>query len=94
MNTNDKKVNVTVGGLEGIVHLTIKNLLNSVYICIMNNISNVFVCLMEGAKQHWTEHTFIIWTKNTETLENIQIFCFPKMKEIHTSLKLQNSIVT
>lgn len=47
INTNDKKVNVTIGGLEGIVHLKMKILLNYVYICIMNNISNVFVCLME-----------------------------------------------
>lgn len=42
-----KKVNVTIGGLEGIVHLKFKILLNSVYIFIMNNISNVFVCLVE-----------------------------------------------
>ncbi len=53
-NTNDKKVIVTIEGLEGIGHLKMKILLNSVYICIMNNISNVFFLSRWGAKQHWT----------------------------------------
>lgn len=81
INTNDKKVNVTIGGLEGFVHLKIKILLNSVYICIMNNISNVFVCLMEVDEvQNSTGRNILSLhgQKNTETLENIQIFIFQR----------------